>query len=315
MSTTSKLERSPLGRGAFREKPPKAKQRDLLPSLTHVEILKTLNVFPLLSSFYLYEIATDLSYDAFKESIKQLWYRGYVYRPRQQIETTNADYNQYVYALTEKGEKYLKQHGLWVEAVKPTGPWKHQFMVSTTLATLKHLSDKNGYRFIPPHEYLRNVTRENPLRIPELPFKWDKQTVKMPLEPDAICAIDYGDGAIAYAIEADRATEPTIATDLKKKSYKRMVAQYKALLSNRTHHKYYPHDNPPPMMLLFVTVEQGRVRAFLDLVEKSPFFTALAIPEFGTFFKPPDLLTERFEKPLERAGKEPWYIKREAAPE
>jgi hypothetical protein len=277
-----------------------------------VEWLKFLNLHGCLSTSYLHEFTKDRakSRRATQEQLKRLWRGGYIYRPKQQRATDNANYHEYIYDLSEKGVNYLKSNGLWVEALRPrssmSDKWPHNFMVSCITATMQIMCIRYGYGYVPPHEFVGSK-----LKIENVPFRYDGVTRKKNLTPDAVFAIGYPDGHIAYALEADRNTEPNDAKDWKRKSAKSSVLQYVTVISKRLYRSAYGRETP--MLLLYVTVNVTHAKNVLqvisDYVGSCHYMTVGVASDFQPpFWKPPQLLTHLFEKPLARAGKTPWKI-------
>lgn len=303
---------SKTGRGRFSERP--AKITSLNPTRRQVEWLKFLNLHGCLSTSYLYELTKDRakSRRATQEQLKRLWRGGYVYRPKQQRATDNANYHEYIYDLTERGINYLKRNLLWVEALRPrssmSDKWPHNYMVSCITATMHIMCLRNGYGYVPPHEFVKGK-----LKIEKVPFLYDGRQRKKNLTPDAVFAIGYPDGYVAYALEADRNTEANEAADWKRKTAKSSVLQYQSIIGRNLYQKAYGRKTP--MMLLYVTVNathaENALRVISDQIGACYFMLIGVTSEFEPpFWKPPQLLAYLFDEPLARAGKAPWTIRK-----
>lgn len=286
--------------------------KDFMPNKRHIQWMQFLNLHGCLPSEYLYEYTREEMGNKhnFREAIKKLYDGGMIYKPKGQRATEYPDRYFHCYDLTEKGKQYLKDNGLWVEALRPTGNWVHQLFISCITATVHIMCIRSGYRYIPPHEYLNG----KPMKYDVL-FDWDDGPHTVSLGPDAVFAIDYGDKSfIAYALEADRNTEPSEAKSWKRKSDLRTVRQYGNFISKRMYKKAYGRE--AMMMLLYVTVGETHAQNFLDIVARElgspPYVTVGVEDAFRTPFYPPKLLTHLFEEPLLRAGREGWTLKREA---
>lgn len=314
------------GRGFFRERPLLEDCIDLEPTPRHVRWMQLLNLHGCLSSSLLYEAdaETHRSYRAAELQLQRLWRAGYVYRPIQQRGTDNANYHDYVYDLTDKGWAFLKRHGLKVDAMRPASTrsrdkWPHNFMIACITASMHILCLRNGYRYIPPHEYLARVGR---LRFAKkIPFMHDGIRREKWLTPDSVFAIDYGGGvSIVYALEADRDSEGGSTTDWARKSVRSSVLQYAYVIGRKKYKELWPlpaGKEHPMMMLLYVTVnptaENLALRTIDEEIGDCTFIAVGQVPEFDPpFFKPPKLLTHLFEGPLKRAGVKPWTIKKTA---
>lgn len=299
------------GRGFFRERPANFIKLD--PSRRHVEWLKFINLHGCLSTSYLHEYTGTKSLRASQYQLKRLWLGGYVYRPKQQRATENANYHEYVYDLTEKGKNYLKRHGLYEDSIRPlssqsSDKWPHNFMVSCITATMHIMCLRHGYEYVPPHEFIGGR-----MKIEKVPFRYDGTLRKKNLTPDSVFAIGYPDGYIAYMLEADRNTEPNDAKDWKRKSARSSVLQYQTVIAKRLYQKVYGRETP--MMLLYVTVNathaQNVLKVISDNIGSCHYIAVGVTPDFEPpFWKPPRLLTHLFDEPLARAGKTAWTIKK-----
>ncbi|MDA4846415.1 replication-relaxation family protein [Hoeflea poritis] len=304
---------SNIGRGRFRERP--ARTVELNPTRRQVEWLKFLNLHGCLPSSYLHELTRDTakSERATQHQLRRLWLGGYIYRPKQQRATDNANYHEYVYDLTDKGISYLKLHGLYVDAYRPrsfssSDKWPHNFMISCITATMHIMCLRCGYEYVPPH-----VFAGQKLKIENVPFLYDGRRRKKHLTPDSVFAIGYPDGHIAYALEADRNTEPNDAADWKRKSAKSSVLQYQSVIGNKLYQKTYGRQTP--MMLIYVTVSATHANNILQVISDNlgpcHYIAVGVATDFEPpFWRPPRPLTHLFERSLGRAAKSSWVVKR-----
>lgn len=304
-----RYKRDTLGRAKFTEytQNPIA---DFKPQKHHIVWMRFVQLHGPQSSHYLLQ-TTPKNEDNFSEQLKAVYDGGMFYKPAQQRETEYSHGHFHVYDLTEKGKDYLKKNGHWVDAVRPTGHWVHQFMVATITATIDIMCQRNGYTYIPPHEYLDG----RPMGY-DVSFEWDTEPAPLTVKliPDAVFAIDYGNGSfIAYALEADRNTEPNKPTSWKRKSDLRSIRQYGNFLGKKLYKKAYNRE--AMMMLLYFTVSEVHASNFLEIAEKewkNPHIGAVGVvDEFQKPFYPPKLLTHLFEEGLLKAGKEPFFIKKQ----
>lgn len=280
------------------------------PSPAERQWLSFLNVHGLASSELLYELTRDKkgvrNRHNFSEKLLRLWEAGLVSKPMAQRATECADNNFHIYDLSEKGREYLKREGLWVEALRPSGNFAHGLMVAYITGTIDIMCRRHRYHYIPPHEYLA----DNPLKA-EVPFAWEDGRHTGPLVPDAVFAIDYGNHSfIAYALEADRNTEPVRAKRWQRKSDLRTIRQYKSFIADRQYQQAYGRQ--ADMMLLYVTVSKGHAETFLELVAEeldSPTYIAVGVLEaFKTPFRPSKMPGYLFEGPLARVGRDGWTL-------
>ncbi len=295
-----------LGRPFFRPAPEKT-IKDFVPSKRHISWMKFLNLHGPQSSIYLHEYTaqTHKDYDSTKHALLKLWKGGMVFRPKQQTLTSNSDYHHLVYDLTDKGKKYLQDNGGWVDALRPTGPWVHQFMTSTLTATVHIMCERNGYKFIAGHEILKG----KPLHA-EIPFIWTNgNTYAKNLTPDSLFAIDYGGSYLAYALEADRNNEANDPDTPHRKSARRNARQYQNF--HKKYKEYYGLNCP--LVILTVTTSKKHIDNVLDIIQEDiGACTYQAIghaPDFGDYWKPPKLMSHLFDGGLKRAGKPDFSIK------
>lgn len=285
---------------------------DFVANKHHTAWMLFLNLHGPLSSEYLYQYTIERigNRHNFSEALKALYDGGMVYKPIQQRSTEYPDGHFHVYDLTQKGEDYLRKKGLLVDALRPTGKWVHQFMVSTITATIHIMCGRKGCCYIPPHAYLA----DNSLSYP-VPFNWQDGSHTLSLIPDAVFAIDYGGGSfIAYFLEADRNTEAHKKTvKWNRKSDLRSIRQYGNFIGKKLYKKAYQRD--ARAVMLFITVAPGHAANFLDLVAEelgSPHYVAVGVQDaFQEPFYPPKLLEDLFEGDLARAGREPFRIQKE----
>jgi len=294
------------GRPLFQSRPGSI-NKAFKPSPRQVAWLEFLNLHGPQSSEYLYQHTKSQAkcYQTTKLALKALWLGGMVYCPKQQRATDNSNYHHLVYDLTARGKQYIENSDRCVEAIRPTGPWLHQFMIATLTATMHIMCNRNGYRFIPGHKVLRG----RPLSC-AVPFAWDGQHFEKELVPDSLFAIDYGRKFIIYVLEADRNTEGNVVKTPHRKSARRSILQYKKF---RDLYREHWRVNAP-LVVLTVTTSHGHIGHLLDLVQHElgdcSFLAFGHAPDFVTnFWKPPKLMTHLFEEGLQRAGRPDFVIK------
>jgi hypothetical protein len=307
------MDQKAKGRGLFFERAQPQDRISLRPTDRQLRWMQFLNLHGALPSQYLFDLEGEKSVGQRRTAqhyLLRLWRGGFIYRPKQQRATENANYHHYVYDLTEEGRKCLERKGLLVAALRPTGPWPHQLFVSCVTATIDIWCQRSGYRYIPPHQYLAG----KPIAT-SVPFAWEDGERSTTLVPDAVFAIDYGRGSyVAYALEADRNTEPHKHQSWRRKSDRRAVRQYASLIGRGLYKRAYERD--AMMVLLYVTVAEPRARAFLRTVTEEvgpcPYIAAGVVPEMDVPFRPPLLLSHLFNGRLERAGKDPFTVRQPA---
>jgi len=309
------MDKKQYGRGMFRERPLPDERIELKPTDRQIRWLRFLNLHGPLPSQYLFDLEgekTDSQRRVAQKQLQRLWLGGYIYRPRSLWETANANYNHYCYDLDDKGKAYLKENDLWINALRPTGWMVHQLFVSCVTATMDIMCQREGYTYIPPHEYLG----KHELTVKVAFVGNDGVRYLKPLTADAVFAIDYGDESyLAFALEADRNNEtsksksnnPDLKTD------QRCIRQYHNFITTKQYVKDFGRDEQ--LVMLFVTTTEVKVRRLLKRLEeeKAKFILIGLVPEFDRPFKPPGLLKHLFnDKWIRPAGKKPFTIKKTA---
>ena len=279
---------------------------DFRPDVRQIRWLQFLNLHGLASSKYLHEATanTHRCLQTSNRQLRKLFDGQMVYKPKQQRETEGADGNHHIYDLTERGKTYLKRNGLWVDSHRPTGPWVHQYMVSCITASIHVLSERSGYTCIPGHEI-------TPSLATTAPFFWKGKRHECALIPDSLFAIQYKKGFIAYALEADRNTEPNDPKTPHRKSARRNIKQYAEFVGKKRYKKCYGLNCP--LLVLNVSVSEGHVQRVLSIVDdevgECGYMAFASACEFQTPFQPPKMLMAHlFDEPLLRNRKEPFQI-------
>ncbi|MCB0055399.1 MAG: replication-relaxation family protein [Caldilineaceae bacterium] len=236
----------------------------------------------------------------------------YLTRPFQQFETLDARQNDLVYDLSPQAITLLKEQSVWSElAPNPSGSWKHTFMTACITASVELATLQTRHvRYIFQDEILaRSGSR--------LHFPVTIAGITKSLIPDALFGLEYTDtdGKKYYRfffVEADRSTEPNQANTLERKSYARTLMQYREFVGKGLYKEAL--GLTAGVLVLNVTTSKLRERNLLRLTEEefksggSNYLLFQSAPAFGRYFKPPHILTDLFEKPWQRAGREPFAI-------
>lgn len=241
----------------------------------------------------------------FYDWLRRLYDGGCLQRPASQRYTDYKDGNFHVYSLTKKGETFLKQAGKLEEVVRHSGFFPHQLMGATYTATIDILCRREGYRFIPAHEYLGDI----PKKV-LLPFYWKNKLIDdkrfTPFDPDYIFAIEYGKSRIGFLPEFNRATETFEPESYKRRSDLKTIRQMDLLIGEEAYKELYDRDEP--LKFLFVTISPERAKGFIDLATrelgKVNYINATAMPTFASPFKPPHFGEYLFTDPMIGTGKE-----------
>lgn len=264
-------------------------------------------------TFYEYSKDTHSSYQWVNRCLNEkLFMGGFMYRPAYQLGTYNTDINHLVYRPTKKGEDLLKSTGDYVERLKRAGnsdnEAAHDLMISTITAMMDIMCRREGYTYIPGHDILK----DKPLKA-DVKFKWKNKEYTKALTPDSLFAIDYGGSYLAFALEADRATEPAETKTPHRKSALRNIKQYQAF--KKLYKEHYGLNCP--LITLTITVSEARMNTMLDLVKQEIGDCSHMVFGYHEDFKPPfwkpptQLCSHLFTNGLKRSGYEDFYIKRD----
>jgi hypothetical protein len=239
------------------------------------------------SSQFLFELTRDTHRckDTALRDMQKLRASGFLLLPRQQRAIERAEFHPYIYDLTRQARDHLSGLGLGEPTVRPIGHWWHTYTVSAFTSTWDILADRQGREYIPAHRILERSGAD--LMIPVAGKR---------LVPDQLFAIRYKDGFRAFMLEVDRATEP-LHTGAARKSLKRSVEQYVAVLTDDLHRQHY--GLKAGTAVLWVFSNPGRMCAFLDLVREcaerlAGHFLSKTMPERMTWAS------------LEEMHREPW---------
>jgi hypothetical protein len=181
------------------------------------------------SSGYLYELtrATHRCKDTALRELQRLRAGGLLCLPPQQRQVARAEFNPYVYDLTERGKGCLRDHGHAVPPRPVSGHWQHQYLTASVTSAIDIAAVRDGVRYIPQHEILarKGATLGIPLngRL---------------LIPDQLFALDYGGSYRAFVLEVDRGTEPQTSRAARK-SLESMLEAYQALLPQGALNAHY----------------------------------------------------------------------------
>jgi hypothetical protein len=254
-----------------------------------IEWFSALHRHGYLGTSYLHEFTknTHKSVRATAYRLRELFHEGrYLERPYQQFDTRTSHWNELVHGLSQGGVEFLKDEGRYTRhAPHPSGPFKHQLMVSSVTASFELGARSAGIRYIPQHEIL--VRSGN-----ELAVSIDNGL----LRPDAVFALEIGGKYVVYFLEADRGTEPLRNSSTSKafrKSWQRNVEQYRALIGRKIYRDYFKLN--APAVLLNVTISRERMDHMVEVLgEEFPrgchYMLNYAFPEFGGTFKPPKMM-------------------------
>lgn len=237
-------------------------------------------------------------------------------RPPQQFRTLDSRYNQLVHDLAPAGWRALERGG--VDTAKrpaPSGPWLHRFMTSCITATIELATlARDDLSYIPQSAILARagVELRYPVTIadPATGYRFVKDLI-----PDALFGLcyhtDQGDRFRFFAVEADRATEPTTSSTWNRKSFERNLLQYEAYVAGGAYRDHLGLS--APLMVLNVLSEERRMERMLDFAAKryptgNAFMLFQAWQDFGTVFRPPEPSPAFLNGGWVRSGLSPFRI-------
>lgn len=207
------------------------------------------------SSQYLYELTrrTHRCKDTSLRDLQKLRAGGILTLPRQQRATEHAEFNHYIYDLTQAGKDRLVDLGIDEPTLRPTGHWWHGYTMARVTSSIDIAATRQGVRYIPAHEIL--ALRGADLALP---------VGRSKLIPDQLFALDYGGRFRAFALEVDRGSEPK-TSPTKRKSWERAIAQYIQMIENQVGQKHYGLRSN--LLVLWVFSSRAREARFLELLD------------------------------------------------
>lgn len=220
----------------------------------------------------------------------------YLIRPPQQFRTIDSRYNQLVYDLALAGWHALERSGMDSgKRAAPSGPWLHRFMTSCITASIEITTlARDDLSYIPQSAILARAGTE--LRYPvTITVPGTGNPCKKYLIPDALFGLRYhtdkGDRFRFFAVEADRATEPTTSTNWNRKSFERNLLQYEAYVAGRAYREHLRLT--APLLVLNVLSDAKRMERMVEFTVKrypqgNSFMLFQAWPDFGPVFCPPE---------------------------
>lgn len=220
---------------------------------------------------------------------------AYLVRPPQQFRTLDSRYNQLVYDLAPAGERALARHRQSLPGRSaPSGPWLHAFMSSCITASIDLATlGRSDIAYIPQSRILARANAE--LRYPVTIIDPDtKREMTKNLMPDAIFGLEYhtdqGRRFRFFAVEADRATEPTTSSNWNRKSFLRNLLQYDAYVTDGAYRRHL--GLTAPLLVLTISSDAMRTARMAEFAAKrypdgNSFLLFQTWPDFGMVFRPP----------------------------
>lgn len=219
----------------------------------------------------------------------------YLIRPPQQFRTIDSRYNQLVYDLTPAGERALASAELQDrKRAAPSGPWLHRFMTSCITASIELATLRRpDITYIPQSQILARAKAEPSFPVSIINPDTKCEIIKT-LASDAVFGLEYLTDERSrfrfFAVEADRATEPTTSNNWNRKSFQRNLLQYDAYVAGGAYRSHLRLT--APLLVLTVSSDATRTARMIDFVAKrypagNGFMLFQTCEDFGPVFRPP----------------------------
>lgn len=238
---------------------------------------------------------------------------AYLTRPPQQFRTIDSRYNQLVYDLAPAGWRALGK-GKGAQAT-PSGPWLHRFMTSSVTASIELATlGSDDVSYIPQSAILARAETDlrYPVTITDPGSGWRGPK---DLIPDVVFGLQYhtpqGDRFRFFAVEADRATEPTTSSNWNRKSFERNLTQYDAYVAGGAYRDHL--GLTAPLLVLNVLSDSKRMGRQVEFVAgRYPHGNAFMLfqvwEDFGPVFRPPAPNSDLLAGAWLRGGTKPFCI-------
>jgi hypothetical protein len=238
------------------------------------------------------------------------------YPSQQRRGATLPDNNLAVYHILPRGERLLKNAGLWREHHPTTNnrEWKHDFMRSTIIASIALAAKAHGCEFIHHDEVLAGLPL--PFAVPEYVYKTDngKERIRSAakLRPDGFFALKYANGVKRiFLVEADCGTEPNESDNIERKSHKHTTLSYHSLLSNDDLRRKLFGEARIGVLNVFAT-PRGMKGAMAthekNIGNRGTFMLYTLWKAFGDYFRPPPPRLDLFTDAWHRVGQSSFFI-------
>jgi hypothetical protein len=215
-------------------------------------------------------------------------------------EQTRFEYMRRYYVdhkISPKGIALLKERGMDAEnPFRATGSYLHQRMSASLYSSYLIQAMDNGIGFTHQHEITDTLPIETEAGI---------------LIPDGVFKLTFGDKEVLVFLEADRATEPGLSTDMKRKSWGKTIGQYQQVIGRKLYKKHYNVLPTCGAQVHVVTTVPSMQSKIIDNVARlypqgCTYILVHTTNAFGMFFNPNTVLPvlsetwERYQQPAFR---------------
>jgi len=288
-----------------------------------IDVLTLLQRFRYLPSNYI-AVLLGWTGEYYKDVLAKLRHEaGLIECPNVSWAAANARYRPAVYCLTRKGERLLKDRGLWVPHTKTVNDFNHELMVCLIRASFELGAKKLDLKIITADDILthpscpRERRYEANLWAVPVSFEFNKHRIAKTVETDGPffgLARKDGTSLIFPGFEADRATEPLEPQNYERSGIQMKFVQLRAIASQKIYQTRY---GLPNAIIPFITINETHKRALMRVLELltngkgSKLFIFKSIPNFAAFENFPPPTGHMIDQPWDRVGHEPYDIVKE----
>jgi hypothetical protein len=222
------------------------------------------------------------------------------------MQSYNARYRHRIIAITEKGEKFLRDNGRYIHRPKTKEPFRHKFMGELARASFEIAAIETPHLSILWGPYILEApgcpqsTRDDqePFVIPVngKVLKPDDQLMGYRYAPTGRKPIH-----IFFLREDDRDTEPLEARNAFRSS---LAKKFESYLEVERQQIYKTRYGIRACLFLFLTISAGRMRSMIELFSTmtdgkgSAYFCFKTVDDFASY--------NSFPQPTGYMAKEPW---------
>jgi hypothetical protein len=236
-----------------------------------------------------------------QDRLKHLTGAGYLARPRQQRQHSNANSRPLIYSLADRGFNALRERGAERERPRAHSSFPHELMVCELMASFELGTRGRDVRLIMWDDVLRseslpNTTRESPkpYHIP-VSVTVNRQLLHTHISADGepFGVARMIDGRASYffcpGVEADCGTEPVDTSDFARSSIYKKFVLYLAVEAQGLHRSHFGFPN---FYVPVITTTAVRAQSMMDVLKRitggegSKIFLFKTFPAFTSFEKP-----------------------------